>query len=80
MEILLNQEPPNPMFKYFKQKYKRCLDPNDETSSCFSFEHFSYDSDVEVDKGNLVIIISIGLRRVDVGSNHFLIAFIYLMR
>ena len=41
------------MFKCFKQKYKRRLDPNDETRSCFSIEHFSYDSDVVVYKGNL---------------------------
>ena len=48
-----NPERPNPMFKYFKQKYQRCFDPNDETRSCFSIEHFSYDSDVVVNKGNL---------------------------
>ena len=53
LHCISNHERPNPMFKYFKQKYKRCLDSNDETSSCFSIEHFSYDSDVVVDKGNL---------------------------
>ena len=53
LHCISNHERPNPMFKYFKQKYKRCLDPNDETSSCFSIEHFSYDSDLVVDKGNL---------------------------
>ena len=53
LHCISNHERPNPMFKYFKQKYKRCLDSNDETSSCFSIEHFSYDSDMVVDKGNL---------------------------
>jgi hypothetical protein len=31
-----NPERPNPMFMYFKQKYKRCLDPIDGMKSCFS--------------------------------------------
>ena len=53
LHCISNHERPNPMFKYFKQKYKRCLDSNDETSSCFSIEHFSYDSDMVVDKCNL---------------------------
>ena len=25
-----NHERPNPMFEYFRQKYKRCLDPHDD--------------------------------------------------
>ena len=49
-----NQERPNPMYKYFRQKYKRCLDPNDDMRSCFSIEHFSYGSDVQVEKAILV--------------------------
>jgi hypothetical protein len=53
LHCISNHERPNPMFKYFKQKYQRCLDPNDEMRSCFFTEHFSYDSDVEVDKGIL---------------------------
>ena len=53
LHCISNQERPNPLFKYFKQKYQRFLDPNDEMRSCFSIEHFSYDSDVVVDKGNL---------------------------
>ena len=48
-----NSECPNPMFKYFRQMYKRCLDPNDETKSCFSTERFSYDSNLQVKKGDL---------------------------
>ena len=48
-----NHERPNPMFRYFRQKYQRCFDPTDDMRSCFSIEHFSYDSDVQVDNGIL---------------------------
>jgi len=41
------------MYKYFRQKYKRCLDPYDEKVFCFSTEHFSYDSYVQVKKRDL---------------------------
>jgi hypothetical protein len=50
----LNHERPNPMYRCFKQKYKRCLDPNDDMISCFSTGHFSYGSAVQVGKDILV--------------------------
>jgi hypothetical protein len=42
------------MFKYFRQKYKRCLDPHDDMKSCFPIEHFSYFSVVQAEKRDLV--------------------------
>ena len=48
-------------------------------NSCFSIEHFLYDSDVQVEKGIWLIIISIGWRRIDANSSPFLIAHVRKM-
>jgi hypothetical protein len=39
LQCISSNERPNPAFKYFKQKYKRCFHPIDGMRTCFPIEH-----------------------------------------